>query len=167
MKKPLPGDFGLSKTQGHLGIALSFLQFIIGYPSPWTHAFIVLDDETILEAQPGGAQINPLSKYLGKAIFSNITLTDEQRANIVDIARQLKGTPYSFLDYFALGLERLNIKPTWLSEHIADKGNMICSQLVDYVYKKAGVHLFNDNRESQNVVPGDLANRLLEADWIE
>jgi hypothetical protein len=33
---------------------------------------------------------------------------------------------------------------------------MICSQLVDEAYLRAGVHLFDDGRDPGDVTPGDL-----------
>ncbi|QIN94086.1 enoyl-CoA hydratase/carnithine racemase-like [Streptomyces phage Wakanda] len=162
---PRPGDFGLSRIGGFVGWWIGMGQLITGDASRYTHAFIVLDDETVIEAMPGGAVITPLSEYRGKAVFSNLSLTDEQRATVVREGRALKGVPYSFLDYLALALAHFGFKPKRLRKYITNKGHMICSQLVDEVYRRAGIHMFNDGRLPQDVTPGDLANYLIERDW--
>jgi hypothetical protein len=167
MKQPKPGDFGLTKIKGFLGFMVGFGQFLTGDSSRYTHAFIVLDDNRIIEAMPGGAKISSIDQYRNKAIYSNIELTDQQREDIVKYAKKYENVKYSFLDYLSLALLRFGIKPKKLRNFIQNKGHMICSQLVDHVYYLAGVHLFNDGRLPQDVTPGDLANRLIEADWIE
>lgn len=166
MKKPKPGDFGLSIIGGSVGYWVGIGQHLIGDGSRYTHAFVVLDDNTVMEAMPKGARIASLNDYMGKAVFSKISLTAAQREAIVAQARKLEKTPYSFLDYLALALANYNVKTPKLRKYIENKGHMICSQLVDYCYQKAGVHLFNDNRLPQDVTPGDLANMLIERDWL-
>lgn len=167
IKTPKPGDFGLVKIGGILGFFVSLGQHLAGDSSKYTHAYIVLDGGTVLAAQPGGARIDKLSKYDNQAIYSNIDLTDDQRHAIVEQARALEGLSYSFLDYLAIALARFGIKPKWLIKFIANKGHMICSQLVDFCYLKAGIHLFNDGRLPQEVTPGDLLYVLAgEQNWI-
>ncbi len=167
MKNPQPGDFGLSTIGGFTGFWVGLGQYISGDGSRYSHAFIVLDDETVMEAMPGGAIITPLSNYKNRSVYSNIELTNEQRVEIVKQARKLEGIPYSFLDYLALALAHFGIKAPRLRKYIENKGHMICSQLVDFAYQKAGVHLFTDGRLSQDVTPGDLANMLIEKDWLQ
>lgn len=166
MKEPKPGDFGLSTIGGFVGFWVGLGQYIIRDGSRYTHAFIVLDDGFVMEAMPGGAIKSPLSKFHKKAVFSNIELTNEQRLAIVKEAKNLYGTPYSFLDYLALSLAHFGIRAKRLRKFIQSRGHMICSQLVDHCYEKAGVHLFDDDRLPQDVTPGDLANLLIEKDWL-
>lgn len=168
MKEIKAGDIGLTRIGGLLGFFVSLGQHLAGDSSRYTHAFIVLDDETVIAAQPGGARVDKLSDYTNKAVYLQRNLTDEQRATIVAEARALEGLPYSFLDYLALALARFGIKPKWLQKYIADTGHMICSQLCDEVYRRAGIHLFNDGRLPQEVTPGDLFYILAgEQDWIK
>lgn len=168
MKTIKPGDIGLTRIGGVLGFFVSLGQHLAGDSSRYTHAYIVLDDETVMAAQPGGARIDKLSDYKNKAIYIQLDLTDEQRASIVAEARALEGLPYSFLDYLAIAITRLGIKPKWLKRYIANTGHMICSQLCDEVYRKVGIHLFNDDRLPQEVTPGDLLYVLAgEDNWIE
>lgn len=168
LKQIKAGDIGLTTIGGVLGFFVSLGQHLAGDSSKYTHAYIVLDDETVIAAQPGGARIDKLSDYKNKAIYIQLVLTDDQRATIVREARALEGIPYSFLDYLALALARFGIKPQWLRNYIKNKGHMICSQLCDEVYRKAGINLFNDGRLPQDVTPGDLLYVLAgEENWIE
>ncbi len=161
-----PGDFGLSIIEGRVGALVNIGQAIIRDSSEFTHAFIVISETQVLEAMPGGARIAPLSSYSDRRVLmSDIPLTDENRRAIVNVARALEGTPYSFLDYFYLALKHYGINIPWLRNHIKNKGHMICSQLVDFCYQAAGVHLFNDGRLSQDVSPGSLARALYANNW--
>lgn len=160
---PRPGDIGLTRIGGLTGVLVGLGQFIMRDASRYSHVFVVLSETEIIEAMPGGAIISPLSKYDGttkygspNAVYLDLLLTNQQRAAIVENARQLEGTPYSFLDYIALALERLGFKWNWLEKYVASTEHMICSQLADEACKRAGVHLFNDGRPSQKVTPGDL-----------
>jgi|SRR5882724_1905405 len=154
---PLPGDFGLVSISGVAGFGVRIGQWLNGSGfSEFEHAFIVLDDEEILEAEPGGARIMPLSEYDGtNVVYSDWPLTDEQRSAIVREARPLVGTPYSWLDYLALALRRFHVPIPHLRRYIAATGHMLCSQLADEVYRRAGVQLFN-GRDPGDVTPADL-----------
>lgn len=167
VKNPMHGDIGLARIGGILGFFVMLGQALAGDASRWTHTFIVLDDENVIAGQPGGARIDPLSLYKNKSIYVQMNLTDEKRQEIVEIARSYEGTPYGWLNYLAIGLARFNIKPKWLRRFIASNKTMMCSQLSDVVYCQAGIHIFNDGRLSGEVTPGDLANWIIEKDWIE
>jgi uncharacterized protein YycO len=165
--KPQPGDFGLSRRPTRYSKWINFGQFIIGDMSRYDHAFIVLDDDTVMEARPSGAGIVPLSYYLGNAVFSDLELTEDQRRLIVMYARELEGTKYSFMSYLYLGLSHFGVQSQRLINYIVSSGRMICSQLVDHVYELAGVHLFDDGRKHHDVTPGDLTYMLLERHWVD
>jgi len=168
MKEIKAGDIGLTRIGGLLGFFIMIGQALAQDACRYTHTYIVLDDETVIAAQPGGARIDPLSDYDNKSVYLQRDLTDEQRVIIVNEARALEGLPYSFLDYLAIALARFGIKPKWLKKYIANTGHMICSQMCDEVYRKAGINLFNDGRLPQEVTPGDLFYVLAgEQDWIK
>jgi len=152
------GDYGLSKTKGLLGFLISFGQLTIGDASRYQHAFVVVDVENdlVIEARPGGAGYQKLSTYEGRAAYSHIPLTDIQRERIVAAAKTCIGVKYNWLDYLALALLHLGIRPKWLTKFVSRKDRMICSQLVDEVYYRARIHLFTDGRFPQDVTPGDL-----------
>lgn len=159
---PLPGDFGLSRISGFVGAMVHVGQAINRDKSYWTHAFVVLDEGQFIQAVPGGAEILPLSELGGQRVkYSDFPLSKSTRAQIVEEARALEGTPYSFLDYAALSFERFNVGFGLTRKYVKNTGHMICSQLVDEAYRRAGVHLFDDGRLPQDVTPGDLA-RLID-----
>jgi hypothetical protein len=164
---PKPGDMGFSTIDGMLGFWIGLGQFLNGDASKWTHVFIVLEDNKVMEAMPKGAQIVSIDDYNSKAIFIDWGLTDKERKDVVDAAIRLEGTPYNFLDYLALALARFKIRPKWLVKYIKNSDKLICSALADMVYNRAGVQLFTDGRLWHDVTPGDLLNRYLERDWFE
>lgn len=157
---PKPGDFFLCQISGFGGFLIRAAQAISGDASRYTHAGIILDKDTIIEAMPGGARIVSIDTILGRRplAVSFYGLTDQTRQTIVESARSYEGIPYSFLDYLCLGLLAIGIRPKKLRDRVHDSGNMICSQLVDKAYQTAGVHLFDDGRNSGDVTPGDLAH---------
>jgi cell wall-associated NlpC family hydrolase len=115
-----------------------------------------------VEARPGGA-VYTRYHYEGNLVAwstGKIPLTRYQRTQICAVANALPGTPYSFLDYAAIGLHAWRVPVPRLRAYIQSSGHLICSQLVDYAYKQAGVHLFEDNRWDGYVRPVDLATRL-------
>lgn len=178
---PPPGSFGLSRIGGLLGKLIAAGQAFSGDGSRWTHAFVVLDRGEVIEAMPGGARIVPLADRLthpevvfcdapiqgwlaehSQSRYSEIVL----REWVVREARKLDRVGYGYLQYLALGLVALGFQPEWLRRYIASKNRMICSQLVDEVYRRAGIQLFDDGRLPQDVTPGDLDDyrvRALEA----
>jgi hypothetical protein len=155
---PKPGDFGLTRIPGYAGFAARIGIFCNG--DGWhnyQHAFLVLEDDQLLEAMPGGARIRALiDPDIANATYSDWPLTDDQRAAISRVGRELEGTPYSIVDYVSLTLVRLRIRPPVLKRYVANTGHMICSQLIDEVYLRAGLHMFNDGRVASDVTPGDL-----------
>lgn len=164
---PRPGTIGLSRIGGTLGFLIALGQALTGDWSYWTHAFIVIDERTVLQAMPKGAELAPLEPYLapGKAVFLHgwPELDEYQRYALPYIAEDLEGTPYGFLDYVSLALLGIGIRPKALRRRVADSGHMICSQLVDHVHLRLGAHLFTDGRPSQDVTPGDLLIRFVQA----
>lgn len=155
---PKPGDIGFTRIEGVLGKFVYLAQWFNGDRSRWTHVFLVLSDEYVFEARPGGAAILPMSDYDHREVhFVSPHLTSSQRARIVAEARMLVGTPYSFMDYFALFLQRTGLCRGLTRRYVKDSGHMICSQAVDEAYRRAGIHLFEDGRPPQEVTPGDLA----------
>ncbi len=155
-----PGRIGLTHIHGSVGKMIEFGQWLNGDGfTAWEHAFMDLGDGTLIEAEPGGARIRPLTEYDPRDIFwcdrIYSTVTYSQRIACGYYGRILQGTPYSFLDYDALAMHRLHIWVPGLKHFIASTDHMICSQLVAHVYKLAGVDLF-PYRWSGYVTPGDL-----------
>lgn len=166
-RMPKPGSMGFSTIGGFVGFWVGLGQYLNQDGSKYSHTFVVLDDETVVQAMPQGAEIVPLDDYLGDAIFIEWDITDEQSAAIIEEARSLVGTPYGFSDYLALALARFGFRPKWLTNYVEGNNRLICSQLADLAYSRAGLQLFNDGRLPNEVTPGDLVNRYLEKDWLD
>jgi hypothetical protein len=169
---PQIGDFACVHEKGDTGTLITIGQFLNGSHTEWyDHAcvYVGMPDKDapqgyVMGAQPGGARLAPVryAQYTGKDnnwLWSTgkIEMTSAQRAQIVVNALACKGIGYSPADYFALAAHRLKIPAPQLKDFIADSGHMICSQLVDWCYLKAGVHLFTDGRWEGYVTPSDLA----------
>lgn len=163
---PPPASFGLSTVEGHTGAFIRFGQWFTGRrPNGvhFTHAFLVLDDGEIIEAGPDGAGYGDLEDYLDDldagddVLFVDLGLDEVERERVIMAAETLAGRGYSFLTYVYLFALRAGLPSEWLRRRVANTQRLICSQLVDEAYRLAGIHLFNDGREPQNVTPGDLA----------
>ncbi len=156
MVQPQPGDIGLTKITGFVGVLIRGLQFLNGDFARPTHAFLYLGDGMVFEAQPGGAVISPLSEYDGRWVeYVDWPLTDDQRARIVARARTYVGVGYNWTTYFYLATYRFHIRPKWLKDRVQRDKRLICSQAVDKIYEEEGVHLFTDVFPG-NVTPADL-----------
>jgi uncharacterized protein YycO len=177
-----PGSFGLSVIGGKAGFWVHIGQALAGDRSKYTHAFIVVDRGEIVEAMPQGARLYPLQQRADDK--GGVVITDAPvqaalrtfdsafpgeeflpvrrvyerrlRDHIVETARSLEGTPYNFADYFYLALATLGFRFKWLRRRINNNSRLICSQLVDEVYRTSGIHLFDDDRLPMDVTPGDL-----------
>lgn len=158
---------GLTQVGGDVGKAIRIGQFLNGEGfQRWEHAFVLLPENLILEAEPGGAVIRKLhygDVYWCTGIYA--AAANVRNASPVLLAQEaegLKGVPYSFLDYAALSAHRLHIPAPHLRKFIADTGHMICSQLADEYYARLGAKIFTDDRWNGDVTPASLYNRDLE-----
>lgn len=156
---PQPGDIGLTSVVGPVGWGIRLGQWLNGSGfGVYEHAFLVLDNGTLIEAQPGGARIVGLDEDAGRRVLyvAPDGLTDKQRAAICTAAQRYVGTKYSFLDYAAIAAHRFRLPIPWLRRYVASTRHQICSQLVDQCYQDADVHLFQDGRWPGWVTPADL-----------
>ena len=166
-----PGDLGFTRITGFTGWWVNLGQALIGDASRFTHVFIVMDDDTVLEAMPGGARFAPLDReYKTDVMYARLPLSDEQRQLVVETARKLMARPggvrYSFFDYLYLALNHWGVPTPMLKRAIQKFGHQICSQLADYVLNGGfdsnwkpnpkGFRIFKDNRLPMDVTPGDL-----------
>lgn len=174
MSRPLPGDFGLVATNhGNLIDRVASAAIRFGTNSIVNHAFIYIGDGRIVEARRR-VEISPVSEY-GNIIWSTgrlgrLTPDPDQRRGIVAAARSYVGESYNWADIVAIALAQKRLgelidvnHPPWWVERVSNDGRLICSQTVDAAYRKAGVHLFADNRLPGLVSPGDLLNLLYPA----
>lgn len=164
MATPKPGDFGLVAISGEVGRLIRFGQWLNGDGfGQYQHAFLVLDNGELIEAEPGrdGARIRSLSEYNGtNVVFSDWPHTDDDRGRLVRAGRAREGARYSFLDYWALAAHRLHIPAPGLRRYIASTGHDICSQLVDLIHQDAKLTMFGDHRWNGYVTPMALSRAL-------
>lgn len=164
MIEPQVSDFFLAPISGIGGKAIRVGQWLNGDGYlKIQHAGIYTGEGKTVEAMPGGAIEGEISRFDPDTLVWStdiIGLTDDQRRLIREYALGDIGVGYSDLDYFALALHRFHIPTPGLKHYIMTSGHMICSQLVDREYARAGVHLFNDGRWDGDVTPGDLYYRL-------
>lgn len=156
--EPQPGDIGLVSIRGGVGKAIRVGQWLLaemdnikarndGDWANYQHAFVYLGNGMLIEAEPGGARIRPITEYDGASIYwcQNISagLSPQTRNAIVLHAEALLNTPYSFIDYFALTAHKLHLWLPGLRTYISSTHHLICSQLADWAYDLSGVHLFH------------------------
>jgi len=158
------GAIGLTHIGGRLGAAIRVGQLLNGAAprhARWTHALIAVGDGTIVQAEPGGAQrVTEAAACAGREVlwFFPDGTTPGQRQVAARAATDLTGAPYSFADYAALAAVRLHLDLVahGLRDYVAASGRLICSQLVDEAYRRAGVDLIPGRRPG-DVTPADLA----------
>jgi uncharacterized protein YycO len=156
---PQVGDYGVIKSNG------LFAKLIrIGTTSRWNHAFIYIGNyqgvDSIVEANPRGVAISPVSKYPTIAWNRHEELSLEQREGIVFYARRAVGKPYNFGIILVLALRALGLKafPKTVTHWLAKHQGYICSELVAECYLKVGYPISFDPDYTN---PGDLAERLI------
>lgn len=156
------GDFGLVRINGYAGTMIRIGQALNGDGfGEYEHAVLDIGNGELVEAEPGGARIRPLSEYDGtNIVWSGWTMTDVARMSVAAHGRDLVGTPYSALDYLALAAHRLHIPAPGLRRRVSDTRHLICSQLVDEAYWRAGLIMFADGRWPGYVTPGSLVRAL-------
>jgi cell wall-associated NlpC family hydrolase len=149
---PQLGDFGVARTNGW---AAPWIRLVTR--STVNHAFVYVGNGQIVEANPSGAAVGKVTEY-PHAIWSHMALTTQQRHAIANAADTLVGTPYSWVDDACIGLADLFgwHVPEPVRHRLNRRDRLMCSQLVDRAYTKAGVHLFPDGRLDGDVSPGDL-----------
>lgn len=143
----MPGDIGLVPISGNVGVLIRIGQWLNGDGfTNFQHAFLYLGNGLIIQAEPGGAKIVPLSAWSGSSIYwcENLSkgFTAADRSKIVAAAKKLEGTPYSFADYLALFAKRLHIPSDALNQFVKDSGHLICSQLCAASYDQGGKPLY-------------------------
>lgn len=153
---PHPGDIGLVVMRGDLGRLIRVGQWLDGDGfENYEHAFVYLGDGSLVEAEPGGARRDSSARYESFDV-AWLPCPPRSRSAVADAARQLVGTPYSFLDYAALATHRVHVPAPGLRRYIGDTGHLICSQLADEAARRGGWHLFDDDRWPGYVTPGAL-----------
>ena len=156
--RPELGDFGVVRTGGWAGRLIRWAT-----RSPVNHAVLYVGGGQIVEGEPNGAALSPVSRYGNRVEWANWPLTPTQRGVIAQWGRAHVGTPYSWLDCLEIGLvDRFGWAPGWMRSRLRSNRTLMCSQLVTAAYDAAGVHLFDDGRPAGGVSPGDLYTLILK-----
>jgi uncharacterized protein YycO len=156
MYQPRLGDYGVVKTKGFFGKLIR-----IGTQSRWNHCFIYIGNDLIVEANPTGVAVSPVTKYPLIAWNQHEVLSYEDRETIASHAKWLVGRPYSFFTIAGMALRILGFKffSDRLLAAIAKHDGYICSELVAECYRTSGNVVVNEKDYLVN--PGDLAERLI------
>jgi uncharacterized protein YycO len=156
LRTPQLGDFGLTKGKG-----LAMFAIRHGTASRYGHACVALystptNKVIIIEAMPDGARSRVVD--VDEFVWSNLSLTDEQRRVIGNKAEQCIGLPYDWKAIVGFVIRVWKARwSTGSDDHADDK--LICSELVAWAYREAGFDL------APGVAPGDVSPGDL-ADWL-
>lgn len=157
---PKPGDIGLTSISGWGGRGIRAAQKLVG--CGWSdpqHAYVVTSVDAdgtvwIVEAMPEGAR--HVKNWHTDVVY--LRCPDRYRSAVAAAALKLaeKKTPYSWLDYTAVGTHRIHLPVPGLKHYIETSGHMMCSQLADRAAHLGGWQLFDDGRWEGYVPPCDL-----------
>jgi Permuted papain-like amidase enzyme, YaeF/YiiX, C92 family len=152
---PVAGDYGVVSSNGFFAKLIR-----LGTVSRWNHAFIYIGDGQVVEANPTGVAISPVSKYPKIAWNMHEGLSEEQRAKIVAYAKSTVGRPYNFGIIIMLAFRAIGVKifPRSIINYLAKHDGYICSELVAECYAEAD---FPICQQPDLCNPGDLAERLI------
>ena len=154
---PPVGTFGLVHTNGRAATAIRLATL-----ARVNHAFLVVDDRTIIEANPDGVDTRPLDEYDHVAWSHRaIPLSAWQGTQVAGFARTRLGDAYNWPGIAALGFDHfLGWRPAWLDDRANQPTTWFCSQLVVAAYRFAGIDL-TPGKPDWTVSPGDLSEVLL------
>jgi len=159
---PPPGVYGCVRTPG-LGPLLIRL-----VTRSWAnHAFVVVDDACVIEAEPGGVRVREISEYNGCSMVLSTTepMTEAQRSAVVVYAASKIGTGYNWTADTADGLAAVGLRWRLLSRLAAGRRALMCSELVAQAGQTAGMDWLCGQPESWQVTPAMLAARANAPRW--
>lgn len=159
---PAAGLYGVVKTSG-------LVPWVIrrATHSQFDHAFVVLEDGAVVEAEPAGVRLGHLSEYYGCRIAINSAeeMSVEQRATVVATAKAMIGKPYGDLQIIDDGLESLGWHWRWLLKRASGDGEVVCSQLVAIAGQAAGLDWRGGADSATETTPAMLARRPGMTPW--
>lgn len=141
------GSLGCVSIAGDVGWLIRIAQFLnkVNW-KPWTwrklwklarseHVVIYVGNGDIVEAEPGGARLAPLSEYDGHPIIW-LQCPPEHGEAVAAAAMALIETPYGWADYLAFAARRLHLP---LFKRVAlSTGSMVCSTLGVVAARRGG-----------------------------
>lgn len=113
--------------------------------SPWSHAVLYCGNNRVIEADIGGVQISPLSKYSdadGRLAVLRTGLGPAHRREVINFCRRQLGKGYNYLGLLtaALGIKR-RIPPE-------ERPSYTCTELIGVAYAEAaGIRLTQEPPE--------------------
>ncbi|MEC5149163.1 hypothetical protein [Cryobacterium sp. GrIS_2_6] len=159
----LAGQIGLVRTRGPLGWLIRAVT-----RSPVNHVVVAVDEVLCIGAEKSGARIRPMTHF-GHIDWSSFALTDSERSGIVAWCEGIEGSPYSWIDDVAIGLEQIMHErtPRWLLRRLSATKTLQCAALADaaYVYG-AGIQVFEDRRYFGCVFPGSYVAVFKAKGWL-
>jgi uncharacterized protein YycO len=147
-----PGDFGLAAGGGAIMRAVR-----LGTMSRFGHACIaeaVGEDGHVGVIEPMPTGCRRRTAHAGEFVWSDVELSADQRATIVHYAAETVGLPYDWVAITGFLLRFWGGKLHLPSGDHPDQ-KLICSELVVWAYRQAGVDLA-PGRAPGDVSPGDL-----------
>lgn len=143
-----PGDYCVIQTHGW---AAWWIRLVTR--SRFNHAAIYIGGGQIIEANPAGVQVSPLSNYDGYLMLrSDLHLDPARAAAVVQAAQAQLGLEYGWLDVLAIALSTIGIR----TRKLDDPDSRFCSQLV-MISEDAAGRPYLTLKAANRVTPGDLA----------
>jgi uncharacterized protein YycO len=155
-----PGDFMLAHRHRPLAglISLAERRRFTGADAPfahWSHAAIVAEDATVIEAETLGVVRSPIGRYRDDeyhVVRLDGELDDAARARVMAYADSRIGEAFGYLDLAGTGVYLL----TGLPMRLVRKQHEICSSLVVRALQRGGLLMELDPAVT---LPADLAKR--------
>lgn len=153
---PPPGVYGCVKTKGLVPLLIRLVT------RSWAdHCFIVIDGGDVVEAEPGGVRVRPISEYNGRAMVlsTDEPMTAVQRSAVAGYAAAKVGVPYHWTADAADGLAALGLRWRLLGKFERGRRAVMCSELVAQAGQAAGLNWLCGQTAPWQVTPAMLAAR--------
>jgi cell wall-associated NlpC family hydrolase len=156
------GVYGCVRTRGLVPLLIR-----TATGSPYDHAFVVIGDGRIVEAEPGGVRIRDITEYAGCRIAYNTAepVNGTQRAQVAAFATNLRGERYNWGADTVDGLAALGIRWRILGRLARARRSVMCSELIAEAGRSAGLDWLCGQVDPSRVVPGMLAKRIANKGW--
>lgn len=175
MRRPDAGDVLVVYDPTIGGELIRLGEALEGKPAMWNHILIFSHYDAngtpwAIEARPGvvgWTAAQDLARYMSSFhTIDNIKQekTTAQRVQVVEVARQLFGTPYDWTGIAADCLNALG-PDIWQPRAGSVPTHLVCSSLVSYVYDKVGLEGPTYRKTFRTVEPADWAKFILNGHY--
>lgn len=140
---PPPGTIGMTYSYGFTAFRAALGQALINESSAYSHAFIVLNDEEIIEPWPSGARLSSLDDYEDEYVaFAFLPdLSQQQCSAVAAAALSLDGIGYGLLDHLALAAHRYGWRVPHVIRRMANTRKLLPAHFIAETYRRAGLDL--------------------------